>query len=265
MFMDSIKNLKQHINNCVQKCYIVPVARACNAKCIFCVTSSYRPSQEESYMRIDKNIHSIIDTLYEGGVRFFEITGGGEPTLHPDLELLTNLLSVKHNVSIKLYTNASNLPKAMSINELNISRCTVDPDTNQTLMNISSGSPPLKQLIQCARKSGYRNIRLSVPILKGGVQSIIDAQNLIKSASELVNSIVFRPLYPCTPNLENIEIIHIENINNWENTLQEYAEHIGTKCTIEVDTNSCNKTHQIILGSDSNLYTEWSMSDRFII
>ncbi|WLE95289.1 MAG: radical SAM protein [Candidatus Electrothrix communis] len=259
-----IENLKRHVSNCAQKCYIVPVARACNAKCVFCATSTYRPSQTNGYMCLDNKIYSVIDTLYRCGVKIFEITGGGEPTLHPNLENLIKILRDKHNVSIKLYTNGSNLPKAISINELNISRCTVDPGCNQILMNINQGSLPLKKMIQHARGLGHKNIRLSVPILKGGVQSISDAKDFIKYAAKTVNSIVFRPLYPCTPNLEKINVSNIDNINNWQNLLQEYAEYIDNRCIIEVDTDSCNKSHQLILGSDSNLYTEWTMSNMFM-
>ncbi|MBA7602030.1 GTP 3',8-cyclase [subsurface metagenome] len=91
------------------ECNLDPMAE-CNLRCYFCITQRYLRNQREEVGPMRKlplsYMLELVDFLAEWGVRGLCISGGGEPTLHPDLPELMNYAKDKMGVAVA--TNATN-------------------------------------------------------------------------------------------------------------------------------------------------------------
>lgn len=89
------------------ECNLDPFAE-CNLNCYFCVTQRYlRTNREEvGEMRTlpAEYLFRLVDFLADWGVRGLCISGGGEPTLHPDLPALIRYAHGKMDIAV--VTNA---------------------------------------------------------------------------------------------------------------------------------------------------------------
>lgn len=252
-----ITHLTAYVKDALSKAYILPVAKVCNAACVFCATDIYDPATPQEMMKLDE-LPAALALLASAGVCRFEITGGGEPTLHPGIADIIAQVRESSNGHIKLYSNAARLPRGEMIDELNISRCAVDPIKNQQLMQIRPRSMPLDENIERARALGYKRIRLSVPILKGGVESLSDALDFVDVAASLVEGVVFRPLYPATPNRDRYDLDHLDTVG-WLEALSSSSVVRESGLDVEVDVEGCFRASQLILASDLGLYRDWSL------
>lgn len=78
----------------------------CNHKCTWCVC---RDSHRTSDIRPEL-VTLVADYCHRHGVNWVILSGGGEPTLHPEFVPLTNYLAM-HEVRIAVFTNGSTLPQ----------------------------------------------------------------------------------------------------------------------------------------------------------
>lgn len=240
------------------KCYIIPVAKACNADCIFCVTNTYHTKSASTYMPTSNKLESTFEQLYAAGVRYYEITGGGEPTLHPKLKEISNAIKTLGGVHIKLYTNGIFLKPEFHVDELNISRCSLDENNNQKLMRYKHGKKSLINILENARDLGYKNVRLSIPIIKDGIETIEQAKEIICAVKKLITGIVFRPLYIDTPNRYSLFVNNFDP-TAWEIELRNFINKQRIDLNIEIDSIACEKPAYLILNSDLNFYSDWNI------
>ncbi|MFE9188394.1 radical SAM protein [Micromonospora sp. NPDC007208] len=251
---DQDASLSEYVEAALGKCYVIPVAKVCNAACVFCATEVYNPKNEIEVMD-ESNLAPIASTLVSAGVTRFEVTGGGEPTLHPRLAgILASLQGT--GAMIKLYSNGARLPVGTHVDELNISRCSIDPEQNQQLMRLRQGSEDIRVVVGRARDHGFRRIRLSVPIIRGGVETLPDALSFMDYCGDIVDAIVFRPLYPATPDKTNRDPL---SGDTWLGLMPEFHK-AGTTVEIEVDQEGCFRASQLILSSDLRLFKEWTLT-----
>jgi MoaA/NifB/PqqE/SkfB family radical SAM enzyme len=201
-----------------------------------------------------------IEELSLAGVKRYEITGDGEPTLHPALNEIISTIRANSNTYIKLYSNGRRLPHGAAVDELNISRAAFDAKQNQAIMRYRGASPSVEEIVESARAIGYTRIRLSVPIIKGGIDTLERALHFLNAVCDQVDGVVFRPLYPATP--ERIIRDPSVDTSKWEHFLT--AEMLSRKpsCTVEVDSEGCFRASQLILASDLEIYSNWSLSTR---
>jgi MoaA/NifB/PqqE/SkfB family radical SAM enzyme len=253
-------SLKNYVSLCNRKCYVIPVASACNARCSFCATESYSPKSERELMSLSSNLLKVTHLLYQAGVRRFEVTGGGEPTLHPKLEKIVYAIRVLGQVSVKLYTNAAKLPPNFGFDELNISRVSLDSSINQKIMRITRGTENIWKTVEKARRLGYSRIRISVPIMVGAVSTLPQAIQFVELIATDVDGIVFRPLYPATPDRAVLSPTDSVDPGNWLMSLRDAANSKNKNCDIEVDSMGCFRSAQLILASNERLYRDWSLS-----
>lgn len=251
--------LASYLAESSHKCYIVPVAVRCNARCTFCATHEYKPRTQTEFMD-SRGVEPRISRLVAAGAARFEVTGGGEPTLHSDLGSIICSIRRAGGQYIKLYTNCARLPGGLAVDELNISRAHFDPDKNQKIMHIAGGSEGLAATVARVREGGYQNIRLSVPLVHGGIDSPEEARAFVRNAAGLVEAIVFRPLYPATPNRESI----LPDVPGhlWQQRIEEFAHEFRGSLVVEFDAVGCFRSSQAILASDLRLYGDWSLSRR---
>ncbi len=250
--------LLAYVSQSLHKAYVIPVAKVCNARCVFCATDVYDPRADNEMMP-PVGLGEVAELLTSMGVARFEVTGGGEPTLHPNLVTLIAQLRLANSAAqIKLYTNGARWKSIPLVDEVNISRVAWDPDQNQRVMKIRGGSPDLTVLIPRLRALGVQRIRLSTPIIRGGVTSATRAENMLEMTRGLVDSVVFRPLYPATPGREMLE-------TEWDSrSMQSEVSELGRKfpdLTVELDAEGCFRSSQLILASDLALYRNWSLSE----
>lgn len=262
----SISALSEYVSIVGNKVYLLPVRNACNAKCVFCATTVYSPSV--SVPALSGDVYSeLIEKIRRCEVKTFEISGGGEPTLCRDLELIVKTTR-KHfpNSFIKLYSNGIRLPSNPGIDELNISRGAYDPKSNMLLMGTGSLEVELSSVVSHARDLGYKRIRVSFPLCKGGVESTKDIQDIGNKLLDRVDAIVFRPLYDATPNRDQLLpsiterdlTFAIHWISQWN---KEYAH----RTYLEIDRYGIFRKNWLIIGSDGCMYRDFGLTERIEI
>lgn len=252
---------RDEVRQAAGKLYIVPVATACNAACVFCATTTYAPPTNPEMAAVERLLASA-GVVAQLGVNRFEITGGGEPSLHPSLGLLVRELRRRYPESrIKIYTNGSRVGQYLRyVDDVVISRCAVDPAENQELMRIAGGSPGLSLLVDSIRAITDARVRLSVPLLRGGIDSADRAVSMARQCMGLVDGLVLRPLYPATPGLDALD----PRIDL--SLLRKSLESAGFDDDyVEIDQWGCFRARSIILGADGKLYGDWRMTERYYV
>ncbi len=121
------------------KFYVIPVETKCQGKCDFCITK-HRPRFNSEFLNIKKldkiNSFKNIDKI--------EITGGGEPSLHPDLENIIKICSKFNNSSI--YTNGYLNPSIVGNTEIVVSRVHYNDKINEKIMGVKYNFNKFKKL-----------------------------------------------------------------------------------------------------------------------
>lgn len=238
------------------KLYVIPVELACNARCPYCV-NQFR-NLGNSFLSVgdlEKCLYNI------GSLDAIEITGGGEPTLHSQIEKIIDLCVEKTRT--QLYSNAE-LLKGMSknvlksLNPLCISRAHFDSTINQAIMGINYGDEIFSRGL---------NIKLSAVLLKGGIESPEDVENYIGWARGKARKIVFRPLFS--------DVVYSREVTDKVVTLDSFISYFnleilgernpqininGVDVEFEIRSCSCENTN-LILHADGKLNCSWSEND----
>lgn len=226
----------------VPKCYIVPVQKACNCDCTFCISKTRNYDKDEEFLKVDDRFIENIYKLKKHGITRFEITGGGEPFLNKNLEeIVFTIKRIIQDSYIKLYTNGNILKKIEGIDEIDVSVVSDDIDINNKFMKGNNIS--LLDKIKFFKEKNIK-LRLSIPLIKGAIDSSCKLNTLIKNTKNYVDEYVVRPLYPNTPNMENM---YVDFDYEDEKVIMEKGNDVG-------DFNG------IILWSDNNIYTNWNLN-----
>lgn len=228
----------------VPKCYIIPTQNLCNSNCIFCISKTRNYDKEQEFLKVDNKFLENIYTLKRHGIKRFEITGGGEPFLNNSLESI--VLTIKRiipNSYIKLYTNGNVLKKITGVDEIDISVVSNDNLINNKFMNGNN-----IELIDKLKFFKEKNVklRLSIPLIKGAIDSGEKLDNLIKETNDYVDEYVVRTLYP---NTKNINELYID------------FDYKDEKVVMEKD-NDVKEFNGIILWADNNFYNSWNLDNK---
>ena len=174
----------------------------CNANCVFC-SSKVRAKEFSGLpelMTIDDGFEYTLKRLASRHVLRYELTGGGEPYLNNMLSQIVKRIKDEVPKShIKLYTNGHILSLLEGLDELNISVAHWDLATNNKYFRIRSAMDILTILSFFSPERQYR-LRLSVPMIRGAIDSREKADQFIAITSQYVDGYVFRPMFPFTPN-----------------------------------------------------------------
>ncbi len=130
------------------ECNLDPVAE-CNLRCYFCITQRYLRTNraEVGEMRIlpEDYIHRLIDFLKIWGVKGLCISGGGEPSLHPDMEFI-----IAHAVGLMdtaLVTNATEfIPASMYCRWVALSVDAADKETYKKVKGVDRFDDVIKNI-----------------------------------------------------------------------------------------------------------------------
>lgn len=228
----------------VPKCYVIPIQKACNCNCVFCISKTRIYDKEESVLQLDERFIENIYKLKKHGIKRFEITGGGEPFLNPNLDKI--VLAIKRIIPdsyIKLYTNGNILRNIDGVDEIDISVVSDDIDINNKYMNGNNIS--LMEKIKFFKKENVK-LRLSVALIKGAIDSKEKLDDFISLTKDYVDEYVVRTLYPNTPNMAEL---YVDFDYEHEKVIIEKSNDVG-------------EFNGIILWSDNKFYTNWSLNNK---
>lgn len=229
-----------------EKCYIIPVQKECNCSCLFCISKSRDYNKNEHFLKCDDRFIKNIYQLKQNGIKRFEITGGGEPFLNSSLQQLIYVVKmIIPDSYIKLYTNGNILKKIDGIDELDISVVSNDIGINNKFMH--GNNITLDEKLKFFNDNNIK-IRLSIPLIKGGIDDVVKLREMIDSTSIYVSEYVVRTLYPHTLNLEKLYVDFKFDDNR----------------VIFERNNDVSDFYGHILWSDNNIYSDWNLNTKRI-
>lgn len=246
------------------KLYIIPIQSQCNASCIFCIT---RHRQESGWG--EKLELKSLDQIHNLNIEKIEITGGGEPLLHPQINDIIYKSSQK--VFTQIYTNGLLLNRLSqtsltSLGKLCISRAHFDPIKNQKLMGINVND---QELISFTKKV---KTKFSLVLISSGISTYEDILKYIDwvigvGGQEVVIRRMFVFNYPESLKSEtqiNLDKI-IEKLKSNFKVRNENDEKIffnihGLPVEIELRSCDCELNHPI-LRPNGKLYFGWGKNE----
>ncbi|MFH1637128.1 MAG: radical SAM protein [Candidatus Woesearchaeota archaeon] len=164
------------------KAYVLPVENACNGSCNFCITRFRKFTQKKMLQpaKLEKIIRDIkIDKI--------EITGGGEPTLNPNIGDIIKICSKK--APTQMYSNGSfgYFPEIDYLSCLCISRHHYDAGENKRIMGLDYDLSKLEFKVP---------LKLSLLLLRSGIESLDELENYLKWASRIKSKkVVVRQMF----------------------------------------------------------------------
>ena len=235
------------------KLYILPVESVCNATCPYCVNQFRNLGNSSlSFGELEKCLDEI------GKLDAIEISGGGEPTLHPEVEKIIDLCAKKTRT--QMYTNGE-LAHTLSedtlrkLNPLCISRAHYSSTSNEKIMGIKYSDDIFSRGL---------NIKLSTVLFGDGINSPEEVERYIEWARGRASKIVFRPLFS--------DVNYSFRIKEKIVSLDSFAKHFGfsidkgknpqiilngVSVEFEVRSCSCENTNPI-LHADGKLNYIWN-------
>lgn len=186
---------------------------SCNADCQFCIAHLRYLDEGRIYQKPALSKDAYLRRLADLGPVFraanpsVSITGG-EPTLHPDLPEVLELLKGMGLRKRTMTTNGSGLLSSTGgkdtlsrladyrLEHLNISRAHHDHARNAEIMRLGSGLDDLQLARAAARaKEAGIDVRLSCALLREGVCDLAGAEAYLRWASSLgIDKVIFRQL-----------------------------------------------------------------------
>lgn len=183
------------------KLYVLPVETACNANCGFCITKVRKRTGilcEQEYLVVS----SLESVLKKYNVHRIEITGGGEPTLHPEIDKIIDLCCDK--TKTQMYTNgalASNVGNLERLSNLSVSRAHYSGFENQRIMGISYEIEELVKRVP---------IKLSLMLCKQGIHDSSEFLSYLNWANSIgAKKVVVREMFNLDYGSENSQHVGI--------------------------------------------------------
>lgn len=206
------EELISSINRCKR---IVPVhvqlmpTNKCNMNCSFCSCSEEDRSIEMSR----EDLIGVVNTISDLGTQAIAITGGGDPLMHPDLDMLIAHAYSK-GIDVGLVTNGLRLDKIENVDLLTWCRISNHDSRNFTdkyrdmllevassgcvdwaFSHVVSGEPnydEMVKIINFANDNGFTHVRLVADLLQPHNVNMPKVENTLK---ELVDDsiVIYQP------------------------------------------------------------------------
>lgn len=231
----------------LDKCYIIPVQNTCNCDCTFCISKSRIYNKKEELLKVDNKFIKNIKLLKRRNIKKFEITGGGEPLIHPNIELIVSIIKeIIPDSYIKLYTNGFILKTIKGIDEVNLSIVSNNDEINALFMNPKNNIPFNQRVMYFRENYLSSKLRLSIPLIKGGVDTIEKLDTLIKNTVQIVDEYVVRTLYPHS-------LLYNDSYVDFP---------INNKKVIYEKDNNVSDFDGLILWSDNQIYKDFNLDKK---
>jgi molybdenum cofactor biosynthesis enzyme MoaA len=235
---------------------VIPLESQCNAKCPYCI-NQFR-NLGTSILDVD-TLEKCLDSFNQ--LEAIEITGGGEPTLHPQINKIIDLCTKKTRT--QLYSNGKlihqiPLKTLENLHPLCISRAHYDPAINERIMGVNYDEQIFSQGL---------DIKISSVLFSEGISYPEDVEKYITWAKGKARKIVFRPLFEDVNYSEKVR----EKIIPLETFIQYFDLKIiegknpkknieGIEVEFEIRSCSCENTNPILHANGKLNYT-WNEND----
>lgn len=248
------------------KLYVVPVENNCNADCLFC-TTKFKNDKEFG------NLLDISDLLQINSmeVKKIEITGGGDPFLHPKIDRIINYCVKK--APTQIYTNAALLNPLKDagilrkLSYLCISRSHYDETANKRIMGIHQNVN-----INYLAKSGVL-IKLSLVMCRSGITNADDLKKFLDwSKQKGIKKVVIRRLFNFEKSVMDNEykkiftreFVSVDNLHKQLGIINYYSNVYGNiifdwnwmEVEIENRSCACEIKHPVLRGN-GKMYFGW--------
>ena len=244
------------------KLYVLPVERACDARCSFCITDFRDAITRKQFLDVAA-LEKVLRTIE---VEKIEITGGGEPTLHPALDTIIDLCTAK--APTQLYTHGARITSIQSIPKLQylcISRAHYDDQENERIMGIKYDMGQLQPV--------KVPLKFSLLLHRSGIHTLEEVQTYLAWAQDKAQKVVLRQLFEHdhhkntpqdTPKIDG-EYVSSEtlfqnlNIRSFQQTASGNPVFSYGRLEVEVEFRSCAcEMNNPVLHADGKLYKGWS-------
>ncbi len=238
------------------KLYVLPVESACNAACPYCV-NQFR-NLGKSFLSIDGLEKCLKDI---GSLDGIEISGGGEPTLHPEIDKIIDLCASKTRT--QMYTNGSVVGLLSDgvlrkLDPLCISRAHYNSGKNKEIMGVDYSGDLFSRGL---------NIKFSAVLFKGSVDSVQEVENYISWAKGKAQKVVFRQLFDdvsYSPEVSKNTVSIVPIIKHFfqDPVLSPNPKLKINGLDVEFETRSCScENTNPILHADGKLNLTWDSND----
>ena len=256
------------------KAYVIPIEKSCNAKCPYCIT----------HFKNDIDFGDILDPINllrlgifsnekgKSSLDKIEITGGGEPFLHPEIDSI--IAASKVLAPTQIYTNGSMLSKCKVLHKLSylcISRAHYEDAKNKEIMGIEPDvdfrdlDVPIKfSLVLC--KSGINTASeitryLDWALLHGAskvvIRQLFDCEPTITTSpySDLIN----KEYIGTATLIEDLGITNSHRINDMGNVIFHFADMDRNIMEVEMERRACAcELFNPVLRANGKVYVGWS-------
>jgi len=165
------------------KLYVLPVETVCKAKCKFCITK-YRKNAENEILKLE----GLVKILNLFNFEKIEITGGGEPTIHPKIDNIIRACSKK--VPTTMYTHGADLEYVMNLDILSclcVSMAHYNEEKNKNIMNVYPDMEVIKNISV--------PIKFSLMLHKSGIHDPGEVINYMNFVNSIADKVVIRQLF----------------------------------------------------------------------
>ena len=183
------------------KLYVLPVEKLCNANCGFCITKVRENTGmlcEQEYL----DVSELEDSLNLYNINKIEITGGGEPTLHPEIDRIIDICCNK--AKTQMYTNgalAFRVKNLERLSNLSISRAHFNDLENKRIMGIAYEFDRLVKRVP---------VKLSLMLCKQGIYNSLEFSSYLNWASSVgVKKVVVREMFNLDYGSKNSQYVSI--------------------------------------------------------
>jgi molybdenum cofactor biosynthesis enzyme MoaA len=190
---------------------LLPIARACQARCPFCFSKASVSAEMESKPVDWHRVGQVLEEARVRGATRAVITGGGEPALlrdgdldrlireaaavFPKVVLITNGFKWGH-MTREVRAKALDGLERAGLSVLAVSRHHFDPARNAALMSLDTGSEALAQ--SWSMPSGTRQLKLRwiCVLQRGGIEDRTSLERYLDWTVDLgVEEVCFKELY----------------------------------------------------------------------
>ncbi|MBI4153779.1 radical SAM protein [Candidatus Woesearchaeota archaeon] len=236
------------------KLYALPIESACNGSCKFCITKFREQAAQEVL-----DLRILEKTMEKLDVDKIEITGGGEPTLHPEIDKI--IVACSEKAKTQLYTHGANLRGIKNLSKLEslcISRAHYDDKINWQIMGVEYKlSAGLEHRVP---------IKFSLLLHQSGIHTPEEVIRYLEWASGKAKKVVIRQLFEheykgalTTEHISSEEVFNNLRIKDYKKTEQgnPIFNFNGLECEIEIRSCAC-ETHNPVLHANGKVYKGWS-------
>jgi wyosine [tRNA(Phe)-imidazoG37] synthetase (radical SAM superfamily) len=172
--------------------YVTPVKDICNANCTFCYMHERKRNKTRPQFIDVTSLDLLVESL-KSRISEVELTGGGDPSLHPDINGVINVFGSRQ-IYTKMYTNGFLLKDIPFIDEINISRAHWDSQINNKFYR-STAQNNLEDTLKHYRPMAGK-VRIQTILLQGAIDSQEKILEFVSKYESLVDVFMFKTLFP---------------------------------------------------------------------